>query len=78
VKLEFRAMTNSQRIRESAVMISSIMPSTKYSSSGPGLMFWNGITAIEGLSGSGKYSHKRLKSLDFVEIKNIPTNFRAW
>jgi hypothetical protein len=31
VKLEFRAMTNSQRMRESAVMMSSTTPSAKYS-----------------------------------------------
>ena len=46
-------MTNSQRMRDSAVMISSTMPSTKYSCSGSPLMFWNGSTAIDGLSGSG-------------------------
>ncbi len=53
MKLELRAITNSQRMRESAVMISSTMPSTKYSCSGSPLMFWNGNTAIDGLSGSG-------------------------
>ena len=35
-------------------MISSTMPSAKYSCSGSPLMFWNGKTAIDGLSGSGK------------------------
>jgi hypothetical protein len=39
VKLELRAMTKSQRIRESAVMISSTIPSAKYSWSGSPLMF---------------------------------------
>jgi hypothetical protein len=53
VKLELRAMTKSQRMRESAVMISSTMPSAKYSCSGSPLIFWNGSTAIDGLSGSG-------------------------
>ena len=52
-KLELRAMTNSQRMRDSAVMMSSTMPSAKYSCSGSPLMFWNGSTAIDGLSGSG-------------------------
>ena len=33
-------------------MISSTMPSTKYSCSGSPLMFWNGKTAIDGLSGN--------------------------
>src|SRR6516165_7892838 len=53
VKLLLRAMTKSQRIRDSAVMISSTIPSAKYSCSESPLMFWNGITAIEGLSGKG-------------------------
>src|SRR5207248_5394782 len=46
-------MTKSQRMRLRAVMISSTMPSTKYSCSGSPDMFWNGNTAIDGLSGSG-------------------------
>jgi hypothetical protein len=51
VKLELRAITNSQWMRDRAVMISSTMPSAKYSCSGSPLMFWNGSTAIDGLSG---------------------------
>ena len=39
--------------RERAVMISSTMPSTKYSCSGSPLILGNGNTAIDGLSGSG-------------------------
>jgi alpha-ketoglutarate-dependent 2,4-dichlorophenoxyacetate dioxygenase len=35
-------------------MISSTMPSAKYSCSGSPDMFWNGRTAIDGLSGSGR------------------------
>src|SRR6201987_1364067 len=46
-------MTKSQRMRLSAVMISSTIPSAKYSCSGSPLMLANGRTAIEGLSGSG-------------------------
>src|SRR6202790_2551508 len=46
-------MTNSDLKRDSAVMISSTMPSAKYSCSGSPDMFWNGRTAIDGLSGSG-------------------------
>src|ERR1700726_1448843 len=46
-------MTTSQRMRESAVMISSTMPSAKYSCSGSPLILANGSTAIDGLSGSG-------------------------
>ena len=48
-----RATTKSQRMRDSAVMISSTMPSTKYSCSGSPLILANGSTAIDGLSGSG-------------------------
>ena len=51
MKLELRAMTKSQRMRESAVMISSTMPSAKYSCSGSPLILANGSTAIDGLSG---------------------------
>src|SRR6516165_4133125 len=46
-------MTNSQRMRESAVIISSTMPSAKYSCSGSPLILAKGSTAIEGLSGNG-------------------------
>src|ERR1700730_15999299 len=49
-------MTKSQRMRESAVMISSTMPSAKYSCSGSPLMLANGNTAIDGLSGRGNCS----------------------
>ena len=49
---EFWAITKSQRIRERAVIISSTIPSTKYSYSGSPLKLENGSTAIEGLSGS--------------------------
>src|SRR5216683_1332359 len=45
-------MTKSQRMRERAVMISSTMPSAKYSCSGSPLMLAKGSTAIDGLSGS--------------------------
>ncbi|MGC2199463.1 MAG: hypothetical protein WA633_04840 [Stellaceae bacterium] len=47
-------MTKSQRIRLSAVMISSTIPSAKYSCSGSPLILAKGSTAIDGLSGSGK------------------------
>src|SRR6476659_3212690 len=51
VKLELRA--KNERTRDSAEISSSAMPSAKYSCSGSPLMFVNGSTAIEGLSGSG-------------------------
>ena len=52
MKVELRAITNSHLIRDSPVVMSSTMPSAKYSCSGSPLMFWNGSTAIDGLSGS--------------------------
>ncbi len=51
MKLEFRAITKSDLKRDSAVMMSSTIPSAKYSCSGSPDIFWNGSTAIEGLSG---------------------------
>ena len=42
-----------QRKRERAGMMSSVIPSAKYSCSGSPLIFWKGRTAIDGLSGSG-------------------------
>ena len=45
-------MTKNQGWRDSPVMMSSVRPSAKYSWSGSPLMFWNGRTAIDGLSGS--------------------------
>src|SRR3954463_1010805 len=50
---ELRAITNSEWKRDNSVMMSSVIPSTKYSCSGSPLMFWNGSTAIDGLSGNG-------------------------
>src|SRR5215471_18231601 len=58
VKLELRAITNSDLKRESAVMISSTIPSAKYSCSRSSLMLWNGRTAMEGSSGSGQRNSK--------------------
>ena len=49
---ELRAITNRPEIFERSVIRSSVMPSLKYSCSGSPLMFVNGSTAIEGLSGS--------------------------
>src|SRR5260370_40425535 len=53
-KLELRAITKSEGTRDKAVMMSSTIPSAKYSCSGSPLMFWNGSTAREGLSGSAR------------------------
>ena len=50
---ELRAITKNQRSFDSAVMMSSLMPSEKYSCSGSPLMLVNGSTAIAGRSGSG-------------------------
>src|SRR6516162_1759165 len=51
MKAELRAMTKSHGSRAIAVVISSTMPSAKYSCSGSPDMFWNGSTASDGLSG---------------------------
>jgi hypothetical protein len=40
-------------MHDSPVMMSSTKPSAKYSCSGSPDMFWNGSTAMDGLSGSG-------------------------
>ena len=66
VKVLLRAITNSQRIRDSAVMISSTMPSAKYSCSGSPDMFWNGSTAIDGLSGNGSGASAPTRAADAV------------
>ena len=50
-KLEFRAITKSQRNCDSAVMRSSVMPSAKYSCSGSPEILLKGRTAMEALSG---------------------------
>src|ERR1700722_18988754 len=54
MKLELRAMTKSHLIRERPVMMSSTIPSAKYSCSGSPLIFVNGITANDGLSGGAR------------------------
>src|SRR5262250_2927052 len=59
VKLELRAITNNHLNRESAVMISSTMPSEKYSCSGSPLMFVNGSTAMVGFTEAAASSSGR-------------------
>jgi hypothetical protein len=49
VKQELRAMTNREGYRDSAVMMSSAIPSEKNSCSGSPLIFVNGNTATERL-----------------------------
>jgi hypothetical protein len=51
VKAELRAITKSHGSRAMAVVISSTIPSTKYSCSASPVMFSNGKTASDGLSG---------------------------
>ena len=53
MNIELRAITNRDLNLDNAVMMSSTMPSAKYSCSGSPLKFWNGSTAIEGRSGKG-------------------------
>ena len=47
-------MTNRLEILDRSVMMSSVIPSLKYSCSGSLLILVKGKTAIEGLSGAGK------------------------
>jgi hypothetical protein len=50
---ELRAITKNQRSLDSAVMMSSLIPSEKYSCSGSPLILVKGSTAMAGRSGSG-------------------------
>src|ERR1700719_3571281 len=52
-------MTWSHLIRDKPVMMSSTMPSAKYSCSGSPLILVNGNTDIDGLSGNGSRSFSR-------------------
>ena len=62
-------------MRDSAVMMSSTMPSAKYSCSGSPLMFWNGRTAIDGLSGSGSGGAFRRAEADAEHTGSLPAMF---
>ena len=53
MKDELRAITKNQRTRDSAVMMSSLIPSEKYSCSPSPLMLSKASTAIAGRSGTG-------------------------
>jgi hypothetical protein len=53
LKAELRAITNSERKRESAVVISSTIPSASQSDFGSSGMLWNGRTTSEGRSEFG-------------------------
>jgi hypothetical protein len=50
---ELRAMTKNQRSLDNAVMMSSLIPSEKYSCAGSSLILVKGSTAMAGRSGSG-------------------------
>ena len=58
------------RMRDNAVIISSTMPSAKYSCSGSPLKLSKGSTAIDGLSGSGEKA--ATKAVCFVSGRDIP------
>src|SRR5215469_11145103 len=49
-------MTNSARKRDNSMMMSSVMPSEKYSCAGSSLRLANGSTAIDGLLGRASES----------------------
>src|SRR5215813_304671 len=57
-------MTNNQRMRDRATMMSSTTPSAKYSCSGSPLRLWNGKTVMEGLSGRTSTDGDSLDSLE--------------
>jgi hypothetical protein len=56
VKVELREITITSGILEISVMMSSVMPSEKYSCSGSLDILSKGSTAMEGFSGSGNGS----------------------
>ena len=56
---ELRAITKNQRSLDSAVIMSSLMPSEKYSCSGSPLMFTKGSTAMAGRSEGGTAGRDR-------------------
>ena len=53
-RLRGRAITNPPLMRDKSVVRLSVTQSTKYSCSGSPDMFWNGSTAMEGLSGRAR------------------------
>ena len=63
MKDELRAITKNQRNLDSAVMMSSLMPSEKCSCSGSSLMLAKASTAIAGRSGEGNDDGHRLQAL---------------
>src|ERR1700745_2163722 len=67
VKLELRAITVRPAIFDKSVMMSSLMPSEKYSCSGSPDMLVNGKTAIDGVSTLGV----ELAGLDRLVAKSV-------
>ena len=53
MKLEFRSITNNALTRDNSVMMSSAMPSAKYSHAGSPLRLPKGMTATDGLFNGG-------------------------
>jgi len=70
-------MTNNQGERDNAVIMSSVMPSEKYSCSGSPLILIKGKTAMEGLSGSGKSACCSDANLSDKSVSNI-TRKSVW
>ena len=71
--MELRAITNSDLKRDSAAMMSSTIPSAKYSCSGSPLMFANGKTAMEGRSGNASDTPASAVVSAAVSSRTTPT-----
>jgi hypothetical protein len=71
MKEELRAITANDRSLESAVMMSSLMPSEKYSCSGSPVMLVKGSTAIAARSGSGSAFWASADRLPFAGVAAV-------
>ena len=70
-------MTKSDLDRDRPVMMSSTMPSAKYSWLGSPLIFSNGSTAMEGLSGKASGTAMDAVAKDIVVIEDNIADMNA-
>ena len=73
MKDELRAITKNQRSFDSAVMMSSLIPSEKYSCSGSPLMLSKASTAMAGRSGIGDAAAARSVAVGAARRQCRPT-----
>ena len=71
-------MTKSQCNLESAVMMSSAIPSAKYSCSEFPLIFWKARTAIDGLSGNDSEGHGQTRLAQPLEQEGMILGTKPW